>query len=193
MNRYDNDGGTTTSVGVYLLPSAELAQIVLDGLRSSATAAAPVEEFEWALLGDEAWIARFEFAQLTLTRVGPFLVGGHSDETFGHDRAGNTQLLIERMGMIVVSAQTYIDSDEIAEPAEPGAAPGGPPDTGADDSGSDGVPVRAFAAIAAAAVAVAAGGIAIRGRTSGRGPRDTGQPEVEEDEEDEEKDKSVLL
>jgi len=75
--------------------------------------------------GSAIEMAHWGGAQLAFTGVGPFLVGGHSDETFGHDRAGNTQLLIERMGMIVVSAETYIDSDEIAEPAEPGAAPGG--------------------------------------------------------------------
>jgi uncharacterized Zn-binding protein involved in type VI secretion len=188
-NLFQYFDGTWIYVGVYLLSSAEAAREANETLRSSAAAAAPVEEFATPLLGDEAWIAHFEFSQLAFTRVGSFLIGGHSDEAYDYSRADYNQLLIERMGIAVTRAgaqsETVTDSGGTTLPTTPILPPTG------SDADSSGVPGAVVGVGAAAAAAVAAVAIqrSRRRRRSGGDQRSDPQ----EEEQEKEPTRSVIL
>ncbi len=112
-NRWPYFDGTMISVGLYLMASDADAQAANEVLRDSAGAATTVEDLP--ALGGGAWIASFEFAQLAFTQVGPYLIGGMSDEAYEYSRDDYTEMLLERMGHMVEAA-----TDEVPNADEPG-------------------------------------------------------------------------
>ncbi len=113
-NRWQYFDGTMISVGIYRMGSAADAKAASDALRTSADAATAVAAFP--ALGDGAWIARFEFAQLAFTHAGAHLIGGMSDESYGYSRDDYTELLVERMHHIVEAATGETPGTGIVEP-----------------------------------------------------------------------------
>lgn len=113
-NRWPYFDGTMISVGIYLLESEAEAEAAGAALRIAAAVVAEVEDLP--ALGDRAWIARFEFAQLAFTSVGPYLVGGMSDESYTYSRDDYTDLLTERMSHIVEAATGETPPTAIVEP-----------------------------------------------------------------------------
>ncbi len=208
-NLYQYFDGTWVYVGVYLMASEEAAQAALDDLRSDAAAKVPVTAFATPALGDDTWIADFEFHQVAFTRVGRYLIGAHSIESYDYSRADYNQIIIERMGVIVANVT---EQGGGSEPTGTTAtnAPGGtnrpgvsttvPRRSGGGGDDSEGVPP---AVLVGGAAAAAAAGAALqrsraRRRRGGEGPElpqeppEASQPE-EPDDEDEDEDQRVVL
>ncbi len=131
-NTWELNDGASVWVGAYLMPSEEQAASEIQRIASSAQGIAElVGTLDGSRAGDTLGIGAvridFEFDQLWITRVGPFIVYGHGEKSVD-SFVPAIESMLERMGETIANL----------EAAASVAPTGGDGDTGEVTTGGDG-------------------------------------------------------